>query len=79
MCCVWGRRRREQQHQNWFTKFCSGDFPLKNQQRSGRSVEADDDKIKTIIDSDRHSTYREIAFKTWLYVYIYTIDIIKRQ
>ena len=31
--------------------------------RSGPPVEVDDDLIKAIIDSDRHSTTREIAEK----------------
>ncbi|GFT65217.1 histone-lysine N-methyltransferase SETMAR [Trichonephila clavipes] len=42
-------------------KFHSSDFSLKDEKRSGRPVEIDDDLIKTIIDSDRHSTTREIA------------------
>ncbi|GFU67008.1 histone-lysine N-methyltransferase SETMAR [Trichonephila clavipes] len=33
------------------------------EKRSGRPVEVDDDLIKAIIDSDRHSTAREIAEK----------------
>ena len=38
----------------------SGDFSLKNEQRSGWSNEVDDDQIKAIIESDRHVTVREI-------------------
>ena len=53
---------KERQCQNWFDKFRSGDFSLK-EKRSGRPVEVDDDLIKGIIDSDRHSTTREIAEK----------------
>ncbi|KAK6039180.1 hypothetical protein COOONC_23315 [Cooperia oncophora] len=53
-------------------KLCAvyGDEALKNgsefrsdEERSGRPVEVDDDLIKAIIDSDRHSTTREIAEK----------------
>ena len=41
----------------------SGDFSLKDEKRSGRLVEVDDDLIKAIIDLDRHSTTRKIAEK----------------
>ena len=54
---------KERQCQNWFAKFRSGDFSLKDKKRSGRPVEVDDDLIKAIIDSDRHSSTREIAEK----------------
>lgn len=55
----------------WFVKFCSGDLALKYVQRSGRPSEVDDIHIKVIIDSDRHSTTRDIAEKlivshTWI-------------
>ncbi|GFW76638.1 histone-lysine N-methyltransferase SETMAR [Trichonephila clavipes] len=50
---------KEWQCQNWFAKFRSGDFSLKNEKRSGRPVEVDDDLIKAIIDSDRHNTTLE--------------------
>jgi len=49
--------------QNWFKKFRSGDFSLKDEQRSGRPTEVDDDQIKVIIEEDRHITVREIAEK----------------
>ena len=41
----------------------SGDFSLKDEKRSSRLIEVDDDLIKAIIDSDRHSITREIAEK----------------
>ena len=63
MCCLWRRNLKKRQCQNWFDKFRSGDFSLKDEKRSGRPVEIDDDLIKAIIDSDRHSTTREIAEK----------------
>ncbi|XP_015432529.1 PREDICTED: histone-lysine N-methyltransferase SETMAR-like [Dufourea novaeangliae] len=47
--------------QNWFKKFRSGDFSLKDDQRSGRPTEVDDDQIKAIIEEDRHITVRGIA------------------
>ena len=64
LCAVYGDEAlKERQCQNWFDKFRSGDFSLKDEKRSGRPVEVDDDLIKTIIDSDSHSTTREIAEK----------------
>ncbi|OAD62868.1 Histone-lysine N-methyltransferase SETMAR [Eufriesea mexicana] len=64
LCAVYGNEAfKERQCQNWFAKFHSGDFSLKNEQQSGRPVEVDETHIKAIIDSDRHSTTREIAEK----------------
>ena len=51
---------KDRQCRNWFDKFRSGDFSLKDEQRSGRPNEADDDQIKAIIESDCHLTVREI-------------------
>ena len=48
------------QCRNWFDKLRSGDFSLKDEERSGRSNEVDDDQIKAIIEPDRHVTVREI-------------------
>ncbi|OAD62854.1 Histone-lysine N-methyltransferase SETMAR [Eufriesea mexicana] len=64
LCAVYGNEAlKERQCQNWFAKFHSGDLSLKNAQQSGRPVEVDETHIKAIIDSDRHSTTREIAEK----------------
>jgi len=52
---------KERQCRNWFDKFRSGDFSIKDDQRSGRPTEVDDDQIKAIIESDRHIPVREIA------------------
>ena len=51
---------KNRQCRNWFEKFRSGDFSLKDEQRSGRTNEVDDDQIKAIIESERHVTVREI-------------------
>ena len=51
----------ERQCQNWFARFRSGDFDLKDAPRSGRPTEVDDDKIKAMIENNRHSTTQEIA------------------
>ena len=48
------------QCRNCFDKFRSGDFSLKDEQRSGRPNEIDDDQIKAIIESDRDVTVRKI-------------------
>ena len=51
---------KDRQCRNWFDKFRSEDFSLKDEQRSDRSNEVDDDQIKAIIESDRHVTVRKI-------------------
>ena len=51
---------KDRQCWNWFDKFRSGDFWLKDEQRSGRPNKVDDDQIKTIIESDRYVTVWEI-------------------
>ena len=53
----------ESQFQNWFARFRFGDFHPKDAPRSGRPTEADDDKIKTMIENNRRSTTREIPKK----------------
>ena len=53
----------ERQCQNWFARFRSGDFDLKDAPRSGRPTEVDNDKIKAMIENNRRSTTREIAEK----------------
>nr|BAO79476.1 transposase [Amegilla dulcifera]BAO79481.1 transposase [Amegilla dulcifera]BAO79484.1 transposase [Amegilla dulcifera] len=64
LCAVYGNEAlKERQCRNWFVRFRSGDFSLKNAQRSGRPVEVDEAHIKTIIDSDYHSIIRDIAEK----------------
>ena len=51
---------KDRQCWNRFDKFRSRDFSLKDEQRSGRPNEVDDDQIKAIIESDRHVTVQEI-------------------
>ena len=51
---------KDRQFRNWFDKFGSGDFSLKDKQRSGRLNEVYDAQIKAIIESDLHVTVREI-------------------
>ena len=49
------------QCQNWFARFRSGDFDLKDAPRSGHTTVVDDDKIKAMIENKPRSTTREIA------------------
>ena len=53
----------ERQCRNWFARFRSRDFNLKDAPRSGRPTEVDDDKIKAMIENNRRSTIQEIAEK----------------
>ena len=53
----------ERQCQNWFARFRSGHFHLKDAPRSGRPTEVDNDKIKAMIENNRRSSTREIAEK----------------
>ena len=47
--------------QKWFAKFRAGDLWLDGAPQSGRSVEADSDQIKTLIENNQCSTIWEIA------------------
>ena len=51
---------KDRQCRNWFDKYRSGNFSVKDEQRSGRPNEVDDDQIKAIIESDRHVIVQEI-------------------
>ena len=44
----------------WFVKFSSLNFSLKDEQRSGRRSEIDDNDIKALFESDRLVTAREM-------------------
>ena len=61
--CMMSWSLTERQCQNWFVRFCYGDFDLKDVPRSGRPTEVNDDKIKAVIENNRRSTTREIAEK----------------
>ena len=54
---------KNRQCRNLFDEFHSGDFSLKDEQRSGRPNEVHDDQIKAIIKSDRNVIVREIEEK----------------
>ena len=53
----------ERQCLNWFARFRSGDFDLKDELRSERPTEVDDNIIKAVIENNRRSTTREIGEK----------------
>lgn len=62
LCDVYGENAFElRQCQDWFTKFRSEDFDVKDAPRSGKTIEVDDDKIKALMESNRRLTIREIA------------------
>nr|APL98298.1 putative DD34D transposase [Bactrocera tryoni] len=62
LCDVYGEDvLTERQCQNWFAKFRSGNFDLEDAPRPGRTLEADVDKIKSLVDANRRITTREIA------------------
>ena len=61
---VYGKKSLiERQWQNWFPRFHSGDFELKDAPRSGRPTVVGDDKIKAMIDNNRRSRTQEIVDK----------------
>ncbi|VDO08452.1 unnamed protein product [Rodentolepis nana] len=65
LCSVYGDEAlKERQCRNWFERFRSGDFSLKNSQRSGRPVEVDETHIKAIIDTN-HITEKLNVSHTW--------------
>lgn len=52
---------KERQCQYRFTRFYSGDYSVKDAPRSGRPSEVDDEKIRALVEANRHSTIRELA------------------
>ena len=51
----------ERQCQNWFARFRSGNFDVKDESRSGRPIVDKDDEILKKIEIDRHISSRDIA------------------
>jgi len=53
---VYGRNIiKKRQCQNWFARFYDGDFSVKDAHRSGRPSKIDDDKMKTLVQANKHS------------------------
>ena len=63
LCAVYGDVLNERQCQNWFSKFRSDNFDLEDAPRSGRHIKADGDKMKVLVDADRHITTQKIAIR----------------
>ena len=64
LCDVYGEESlTERQCQNWFACFRSGDFDLKDAQRSGRPTEVEDYKIETMVENNRGGMTRKNAEK----------------
>jgi len=62
ICAVCGKDAvKERVCQKWFPKFRSGNFSIQDAPRLGRPVEIDQDKVKTLIDTNKRYTTREIA------------------
>lgn len=62
ICKVYGRAAvSERTVQKWFSRFRSGNINLKDEERSGRPSEIDDDKISILIENNPRHTTREIA------------------
>ena len=49
--------------QNWFNRFTSGDFDLNDKERSGRPVEADDDRLEELLEEDPRKSSRDLALE----------------
>lgn len=48
---------KERQCQYWFARFCSG-YSVKDAPRSGRPLQVDNEKVKVLIETNRHSIIR---------------------
>ncbi|XP_011069255.1 PREDICTED: histone-lysine N-methyltransferase SETMAR-like [Acromyrmex echinatior] len=51
----------ERRTQEWFVRFCSGNFDVKDRPRSGRPVIEKVDEILQLVKQDRHVSCQEIA------------------
>ena len=75
---------KERQCRNWFIKFCSADFSLKDEPpRSGRPSDFDEDDIKALIELQHHVTMREIEEqleipKSIVYRHIKSLELVKK-
>ena len=62
VCAVYGQGAvTDRMCQQWFAKFCAGDFSLDDDPRSGRPIGVDSDQIETITDGNQRYTTREMA------------------
>ena len=49
--------------QYWFARFKTGDYDLKDKERTGRPVEADDDFLEELLEEDPKQSTTELAIK----------------
>ena len=62
LCGIYGDEcSSERQCQNWFARFCSGNFDVKYEPRPGRPIVDKVDEILSKIEVDRHISSRDIA------------------
>lgn len=62
ICTVYGEDAvSERRTQEWFARFRSGNFDVKDARRSGRPIVENADKIMELIEVDRHVSTRSIA------------------
>ena len=62
VCVVYGEGAvTDWMYQEWFAKFCAGDFLLDDAPRSGRPVKVNSDQIETLIENNQCYTTWEIA------------------
>lgn len=58
-----GGKNAVKREKNWFSKFCPDNLDIKDAPRYERSVEADEDEIKTPIETNNNSrNFYEIEF-----------------
>jgi len=52
---------QNQQHEKWFARFRTGNFDVKDEPRSGRSITEKSDEIIVKVERDKHVSTVEIA------------------
>ncbi|KZC14623.1 Histone-lysine N-methyltransferase SETMAR [Dufourea novaeangliae] len=77
VCCVWSLC------QNWFSKFRSGNFDVKDTTRFERPVKVDEDQIKALVEANRRITTREFAGRlnlsnSTVHVYLKQLSIVSK-
>ena len=53
----------EQTVRNWFHRFASGNYSIKDESKSGRPTELDDEELLQLVESNPRLTTREMAMK----------------